>query len=462
MRSRSASSPRAGIVLLVVITLLTLFAVVGITFVIYSQAEAGSARAWREAETLQRPDMDAEVLLAYFLNQFLFDTPDSGSGLFSALRGHSLARSMYGANPNAANTTPYSGLGRLHYQQAFGGIGMQDNFNLVNHQYFGADGFLRDPECYGSRANPAAASGPWVGGASVSYTYPDANNMFLAAVQASDGRVLTQSFHRRWLFNPTQPLNDSTNPNWTNAGGKYLTLRPRPSDHAGFPYPEDGGGDVKNLADSPGYFDPGTGQFYNNDSIWLDLNFPVMKAADGRKFKPLFAALVQDLDNRVNVNVAGNIRGSTTGAAGGLDPQSGITLSDQGFGPWEVNPELILTAKEGNNFEARRLFIGNTGVQGRYDLNFWGFDWHRLPYQFSNHGSFYSPTNFDANYPQMGVSLPGFGAPAASCFPYYSGNYDGGAYGSACRNHPMLYNFLALLQSVWVTFGSFRPLGACR
>jgi len=46
------------VILLVVITLLTLFAVVGITFVIFAQSEAVASRVWRESETLQRPDMD--------------------------------------------------------------------------------------------------------------------------------------------------------------------------------------------------------------------------------------------------------------------------------------------------------------------------------------------------------------------------------------------------------------------
>ena len=295
-------------------------------------------RAARQGETAQRADADPELLFSYFLGQFLFDVPDDATGVFSALRGHSLARSMYGYNPGGNNTTPFNGPGRLHYQAALGGLGQVDNYNLVNYQYFGTDGFLRDPERYGSRGNPQGAPGPYVGGANVPYTYPDANNMFLAAVRASDGTLLTQSYHRRWLFNPTQALNDSTNPNWTNAAGKYSILRPRPADHSpAFPFPEDGGGDVCNRPDLAGYQDPVTSLTYRNDSLWIDLGFPVMRGPDGRKYKPLFAPLVDDLDNRVNVNVNGNLRGSTTGAAGGLDPQNGISLSDQGFGPWEVN-----------------------------------------------------------------------------------------------------------------------------
>jgi len=453
---------RSGVVLLVVIALLTLFAVVGIAFVLFAQSEATASRVWRESETMQRPDMDPEMLLAHTLGQIIYGADDQ-NGIFSALRGQELSRSMFGYNytAGASNTTPFNGVGRLHYQAPFGSLGNQDNFVLLNHQYFGADGFLRDPERYGSRAGPSAAPGPFVGGFNVSYTYPDINNPFLAAVRASDGAVLIQSYNRGvWTgFGSMDP----SNPNWTSADPtmKYKVLRPRPADHMGFPPPEDAGGDVKQLANSPGYLIPGSNppQFANNDSFWMYTGFPVMKAPDGRKFTALFAILMQDLDNRVNVNVAGNVRGSTTGAAGGLDPQNGITLSDQGLGPWEVNPELVLTAMEGANHEARRLFIGNTGVQGRYDLNFWGFDSHRLPYQYSNHGSFSSPTNYDANYPSMGVSLPGFGAPPASCFPYYSGNYDGGVFASPCRNHPLLYNFFMPAQSYYYPGPQDRAFG---
>jgi hypothetical protein len=98
---------RRGVVLLVVITLLTLFAVVGITFVLFAQSEAVAARVWREAQTNQRPDMDQEMLLAYFLNQFIFGTTNQGS----ALQYNSLAEGMYGA---PGNIIAYNGTGRVH------------------------------------------------------------------------------------------------------------------------------------------------------------------------------------------------------------------------------------------------------------------------------------------------------------------------------------------------------------
>jgi hypothetical protein len=43
------------------------------------------------------------------------------------------------------------------------------------------------------------------------------------------------------------------------------------------------------------------------DGIWIDLGFPALTAADGQKFKPLFAFYVEDLDGRVNVSLATNI-----------------------------------------------------------------------------------------------------------------------------------------------------------
>lgn len=441
--SLRSSVVRPGVILLVVITLLTLFAVVGVTFVLFAQAEASSARVYREGEALVRPDMDPEMLLAYFLNQLVYDVPDDAGGAFSALRGHSLARSMYGYNSDvgASNNVPFNGAGRLRYQQAFGGIGNQENFNLVNFQYFGGDSFLRDPERFGSRANLAAPSGPWAGGYNVPYTYPDLNNVYLAAMQA-DGKVLTQSYHRRWVFNPNHALNDPTNPNWTNAAGKYLILRPRPSDHTPqFPYPEDGGGDVKNRGDAPGYFDPVTQQWCNNDSIWIDLNFPVMKLPDGRRFKALFAPFIEDLDNRININVHGNVYGLAPGQCG-LSPDQSHHISNQGWGPWEVNYEKVVSAMEGALPEGRHLFVGNGPTKGRYDFpNFWGQWTFAVPEDpYVPKGPFYSRTDFDMDWP-YGITFRAPGG-TTSCFPdlqYWNPYSNGNFYET--QSHPLMYNF---------------------
>src|SRR5437899_8777374 len=97
MRQRSlVAPPRVGVILVIVLMLLTLLAVVGLSFVLYAQSAATSARFYREAESPIRPDIDPELLLAHFLGQLIYDVPDDASGVYSALRGHSLARTMYG------------------------------------------------------------------------------------------------------------------------------------------------------------------------------------------------------------------------------------------------------------------------------------------------------------------------------------------------------------------------------
>jgi hypothetical protein len=439
---------RRGIILLVVLALLTLFAVVGLSFVLYADGQATSARLFREAQSPSRPDVEPELLLAYFLGQLIFDVEDDETGVYSALRGHSLARLMYGYNDSASTSgQPFSGTGRLHAPSPFPGI---DDYDLINYTYFPADGLLRDPERLGTRPTPAQGRGPFTGGFNAPYTYPDLNNMFLAAVKA-DGTVLLPSFFRPWPDPPNgfgpMGVRDATgnflpNPNWFDndpkkAYLKYLTLRPRPADNPGFPAPEDPGGDVKNLIGAPG----------GNDSIWLDLGAPVRTAPDGRKYKPLFAPLIVDLDNRVNVNVHGNVRGK--------DFQGQLAhLSNQGWGPWEVNLGKVLT--KGN--EWAQLSVGSgfpqTGqppLLGRYG----GMPWlgqvgtPGIPDSLAPAGRaprFFGQVDLDGSNEGAGgvptgrIRLPGFKAPPFSPFPGYPAGYGNGSPAER-REHPLLYDF---------------------
>ena len=132
----SAPAPRKGVILLVVIILLTLFAVVGLTFVLYSDSSATSGRIYRESFTVLnlRPDESPSVLLNFGLSQIIFPVDDNQNP-YTALRGWDLARDMYGwdddfptrANGTAVNNTlPFNGTGRLHthagiYQNPFTG-----------------------------------------------------------------------------------------------------------------------------------------------------------------------------------------------------------------------------------------------------------------------------------------------------------------------------------------------------
>ncbi|MHB8736893.1 MAG: hypothetical protein ACYC6M_16440, partial [Terriglobales bacterium] len=432
MRSKRASgrsNERRGVILMVVLALLTLFAVVGIAFVLYAQSEATSARIARDSETAQHADMDPEQALALFLGQFIYDVPDSATGVGSGVRGHSLARTMYGYKTPGINNIPFNGVGRLHYRATPPVLAGADDYTLVNYTWFSGDGFLRDPEHYGARAGLGAAQGPYVGG-NAPYTYPDLNNFYLAAVKA-DGTVLTPSFHRKWLFNPNNAFNDMSNLNWTNPQGKYLTLRPRPNEHPKFPAPDDATGDVKNLVGGPG----------GNDSIWIDIGAPVMTAPDGTKYKMLVAPLIMDLDNRINLSTAGNIVGL------GATPNA-PHRSHQGWGPWEVNLFKLLVPASANPQEPNYLFVGNGSVYGRY-----GKDG-----QPSNSGA-YAPAGSPAhNYAQGDINAstdppgppaagnyssriapPGWGSPNPySSWPVFAAGYGNG--GIELLNNPLRYN----------------------
>ena len=460
---QAASGHRRGVILLVVVSLLTLFAIVGLSFVLYAEAAARSAQFARLAETRDRPEVEAELLLKFFLGQFLYGTED----VFSAMRGHSLAENMYGYNNTrgAHNTTPYTGIGRFNYRYPRGApvpraLWSQENFALVNYTAFGTvdnpTPFIRDPERFGLRGTPEHAK--YVCG-SVPYTYPDANNLYLGAADA-DGNVLARSFHRDWASgNPDEPdtlqgfgplwVNGRPSDNWTLADPslKYKTLRPRPAEHRGFPPPEDAGGDVKNLAGLPG----------PNDSIWIDLNFPVQRTPEGRKYKPLFAAFIEDLDNRVNVNVHGNIRGT----GGGWDWPNAPAGGHQAWGPWEVNLEHAIKLANNTSPEARNILIGNGLVKGRYEVRyppeelnrltgFWGDNNFRMLLRRLPFGPFYSRTNADGNPHGAGeenaIRLPG-GTPVGGewhrhhSFPHYTGAYANGDQGTEARNNPAMFNF---------------------
>src|SRR3954447_297658 len=86
---------RPGVVLLVVMAMLALFATVALSFVFYADNEAVAANLYAKSQMKEQPDIHPELLASYFLNQLIYDTDN----IYSAMRGQSLVRSMYGSNP---------------------------------------------------------------------------------------------------------------------------------------------------------------------------------------------------------------------------------------------------------------------------------------------------------------------------------------------------------------------------
>jgi hypothetical protein len=441
---------RGGAVLMIVLMMLTLFAVVGLTFVFYANDAATSSRIFREANAPGRSQVEPELLFGFFMNQFIYDAKDDAVGAQSSLRGHSLARTMFGYNPAGANDVPYNGQGRLRFASPFPGI---DDARLINYRYFKADGFLRDPERLGARTGLQMPPQRYIGGFNPPYTYPDLNHVYLGVLRPgsigvlplSEGAVVLQSYHRPWLFGPMTDIPDPRtgkpgNPNWTNQVGKYLLLRPRPIDNGpGFPYPEDEGGDVRSVLGGPGYFDSlFTKRMQNNDSVWLDLGAPIVVGPDGRKFKPLFAPFIIDLDGRLNLNVAGNLRGILPAGT------QIVHASNMGWGGWEMNPAKVMNASptEWQNLLKGRQHpkLGNV-ASGRL-----GFANEPAGTVAVNHQPrFFAPVDYDgvdnatrAPTPPLRLATAGLTAPF-DCFPAATPGYANLSLAERAT-HPKLYN----------------------
>ncbi|MDB5313842.1 MAG: hypothetical protein JWO38_8044 [Gemmataceae bacterium] len=361
--SPAPTGRRRGAILIVVLALLAIFAVVAVTFVFYSGAEADAARIHKQGQsTGDVGPPDASDVVNGFLGSLVFDRGDTAANdLLNVLRGHSLGRSIYGLNSATATNTnlvPFNGVGTFHEATPWAGV---DRAQIVNYTVAtmppvpGGTLYLYDPEWtqYRTAAGQGALPAPPATGGSRSYipknapyTYPDANNLFLASISPQTGEVLVPSFYRSWQFlsggvyGTANGGLEPSNPNWTNTQGRFMILRPRPQDNifdsldgrgavSDFPYVPanaDGTytGDVQNLPG--GYvYNSGTGQFVaKNDSIWMDIGLPP-RLWNGKWIKPLVAALVLDLDGRLNLSAHGNVR------------NGGSHTSYAGYGPWEVS-----------------------------------------------------------------------------------------------------------------------------
>ena len=203
---------------MVVLVLLTLFAIVGLAFVLYADNEADAARINRETQAYVStvPSEQYDSLMNYAIGQVLFGVGDPTpanpnaippypanpypDGAFSAVRGHDLARDIYGWNLDNAgsNIYPFNGTGHLH--STAGNPWGYDDHALISYipylsnvsNFTLTDNFARDPERLGMRANLMQLLPPYTGGWNSSYTYPDGNHVYLGAVD-SNGNVLARS-----------------------------------------------------------------------------------------------------------------------------------------------------------------------------------------------------------------------------------------------------------------------------
>ena len=435
---RAKPRGRRGAILVVVLALLTMFALIALSFLFLAIAEAEIARLHKEAAAGRGGGPPAAPNPDAYVNQCLagliFDV--AYTDVLNSVRGHSLARGMYGWHGGAplTNLTPYSGIGPFH-EASTAGI---DSARWVNYSaiMMGAPGTftIRDPEWSGSRDQTQVTTAPWaITTPSAKFfipkngpwTYPDLNNYALAQLSPATGEVLTPSFVRPWLFTMVPP-NAPTggNPDWLTPRGRVMTVRPRPVDQltpaeiaaAGpglnayidqkiqngelIPYPgpnADGTytGDHQLLTGGVGV--------QKNDSILMDMGLPVMEwpPNSGKYIKPLVAMLMYDLDGSLDLNSHGNNR---------INP--GHT-SFAGYGPWEVNlSRNDLFGAEANAIVQNRFGPGGPLARsGRASLPF-DLSGMRLAQG--------SVVNWDATgSPPAGtrpIQLPQFGGPSPNPF----------------------------------------------
>ena len=98
IRPNQGKRGRRGIVLVLVLGMLALMALIGITFATFSGQSRISARNF--FQSMNQPQRDE--LMDYALSQLICDTPD----IRSSIRGHSLARDMYGNDAATTATSP--------------------------------------------------------------------------------------------------------------------------------------------------------------------------------------------------------------------------------------------------------------------------------------------------------------------------------------------------------------------
>jgi len=108
------------------------------------------------------------------------------------------------------------------------------------------------------------------------------------------------------------------------------------------------------------------------DSIWVDLGFPIRTDPYGQKYKPLFAILCLDLDNRLDVNAHGSPWHTTSAytsdpteiVAGNASSASNVTerRPGVGFGPADVNLGLLF----GSTATLGQILYGSGSTPGRY------------------------------------------------------------------------------------------------
>lgn len=211
-------------------------------------------------------------------------------------------------------------------------------------------------------------------GVNESYDAPDFQNPFLAyeSVDNFGNPIVIPSFHHP---NHVQHMQTYAGQyGLTNADMSSVSLRP-----AAVPGSVDTSIWRPNLLTAAEVDNNGDGL---NDSVWIDIGYPVQTDKNGRTYKPLFAFKIIDLDSRLNVNA----HGTTWDAEDDRQASSIAMLAmpnnavndnlprGMGYGPAEISLSPAMPAANYQALVASRY--GNDNVPGGVNRDSWSH--HKL------------------------------------------------------------------------------------
>lgn len=373
MPTGAYADQRSGSTLIIMVALIGALAFLGFFFYTFASNEGITAEYYSDGAKIRDGGLDPDALFDFGLRQIIVgaDNNENNSVLWGGR--WSLMATLVGSD-----NQPFTGEGRNvildgallpDLDQDHAGVPREDGTpGQVNiNDAPGANGFF-----------PALDTVP---APDVDYTYPDINNPFLAykanALNAGGGafQLIIPSFHR-----PQYLRNVVANDNWySDASTTTRVSRPHKEHLAvatdgvisgqhrfvSVTYPDTTANPIDPFlfpdeipatdwaegiwtGDGITYiFDVDADGDGIKEAVYIDLDYPAQKRADGTVFVPLFAFTIYDGDGLINLTTSGNLAGNIDFSSLGTQPfgnGESISKSNQGMSTSEINTQWGFTA----------------------------------------------------------------------------------------------------------------------
>lgn len=387
---RSNLHSRRGMILLVVMAVLSFFAVMGMTFILMTGKNRDSAEtAQLAAQNSKTAGNSPQELLEEGIMQVLVGPPDGNT--VSALLDCDLIGDMYGgaSDSNLEKVTASFNANKM---------------TPANAAYAGRVVTIADGPYKGQSTlilNSRGAIVPFASGIGVSEAIPSCTCVInkKRAFQGDTSKYDVADINESSKSNDFMSLRFTGGANNIKVGRVVVPSFYRGGNRPGLNANELGGTSVYSALSAASFktaasnnaspWDIDNDGDGDNDSVWMNLGLPPRPMPDGTLVVPLYAILVEDMDGRLNLNahspdelVTASTAYSSLGTASvtlpegeTLDPST--TLNGQGFGPADVNLEALLgdlvseiiSKRKGNNvnsnfFKYRFPFGSDTESDG--------------------------------------------------------------------------------------------------